>query len=91
LQCTIVSLKPYHRWSPLDKFLTWNAVMLNDIFPHVLLRGGCERCSARYGSPKQGTQDYFGFNYYTSNRVTFDLRKPESMFSNGFFTQKTPT
>jgi len=35
----------------------------------------------------RGTQDYFGFNYYTKNRVTFDLRRPETMFSNGFYAK----
>lgn len=35
----------------------------------------------------KGTQDFYGFNYYTRNQVTFDLRKPESMFSNGFYAK----
>jgi beta-glucosidase len=81
------SLKPYHRWSPIDWLLARNAsVMLNEIFPMVLLRGWVRTTLGTLRIPEaRGTQDYFGVNYYTSNLVTFDLRKLESMFSNAFY------
>jgi beta-glucosidase len=80
------SLKPYHRWSPIDRFLARNgSVMLNEVFPMVLARGWVRTTLGTLRIPEaRGTQDYFGFNYYTSNLITFDLRKPESMFSNAF-------
>jgi beta-glucosidase len=83
------SLKPYHRWSPIDRFLARNAsVMLNEIFPMVLLRGWVRTTLGTLQIPEaKGTQDYFGLNYYTSNLVTFDLRKAESMFSNAFYSK----
>lgn len=78
---------PHHSWSPLDRLLTKNAsTMLNNIFPMALSNGVIRSLLGSIRIPEaKGTQDYFGFNYYTRNRVTFDLRKPESMFSNGFF------
>ena len=78
---------PHHSWSPLDRLLTKNAsTMLNNIFPMAFSSGMIRSPLGTIQVPEaKGTQDYFGFNYYTRNRVTFDLRKPESMFSNGFF------
>jgi beta-glucosidase len=80
---------PHFSWSPLDRFLTRNANnMLNGIFPMALSRGVIRSLLGTIQIPEaKGTQDYFGFNYYTRNRVTFDLRKPETMFSNGFFAK----
>ncbi len=80
---------PHFRWSPLDRLLTQNASnMLNGIFPMALSKGVIRSVLGTIQVPEaKGTQDYFGFNYYTKNRVTFDLRKPESMFSNGFYAK----
>jgi len=74
---------PHHSWSPLDKLLTRNArVMLNEIIPMALSNGIMRSPLGTIRIPEaKGTQDYFGFNYYTKNHVTFDLRKPETMFS----------
>jgi len=78
------ALAPLHRWSPLDRLLTWNAsVILNNIFPMVLLHGVSRSSLGIIRIPEaKGTQDFYGFNYYTRNRVTFDLRHPETFFSN---------
>jgi beta-glucosidase len=80
---------PHFSWSPLDRFLTQNASnMLNGTFPMALSRGVIRSLLGTIRVPEaKGTQDYFGFNYYTRNRVTFDLRKPETMFSNGFYAK----
>jgi len=80
---------PHHKWSPLDRLLTKNASnMLNHIFPMALSNGIIRSVVGTIRIPEaKGTQDYFGFNYYTRNHVTFDLRKPESMFSSGFFAK----
>ena len=83
------AFRPHLRWSPLDRFLTQNASnMLNGIFPMALSRGVIRTLLGTIRIPEaKGTQDYFGFNYYTRNYVTFDLRKPESMFSNAFYAK----
>jgi beta-glucosidase len=32
-----------------------------------------------------GTQDFLGLNYYTVERCSFDLRRPDQLFTHGFF------
>ena len=78
---------PHYSWSPLDSFLTKNAsVMLNSIFPMAFSNGVIRSLLGTFRIPEaKGTQDYLGFNYYTRNRVTFDLRRPETMFTSAFF------
>jgi beta-glucosidase len=81
------SLRPHLPWSPLDRLLTKNADnLLNNIFPMALAIGKIRSVFGTVRIPEAiGAQDYYGFNYYTKNRITFDLRKPETMFSNGFY------
>ena len=78
---------PHYSWSPLDIFLTKNAsIMLNNIFPMAFSNGVIRSLLGTIRIPEaKGTQDYFGFNYYTRSRVTFDLRRPETMFTGAFF------
>lgn len=80
---------PHLSWSPLDRFLTNNAnTMLNNVFPMAFSQGVVRTLLGTLQVPEaKGTQDYFGFNYYTRNRVTFDFRKPESMFSHAFYAK----
>jgi len=81
------SFTPHHSWSPLDKLLTKNAdTLINKAFLITLAHGVMRTSLGTIRIPEaKGTQDYFGFNYYTRTRVTFDLRRPETFFSNGFF------
>ncbi|HET9590211.1 MAG TPA: family 1 glycosylhydrolase [Anaerolineales bacterium] len=83
------SFVPHLKWSPMDRLLTKNAgVMLNKIFPMALANGVVRTLLGTLRIPEaRGTQDYFGLNYYTRNYVTFDLRRPETMFSKGFFAK----
>jgi beta-glucosidase len=78
------SFKPHHRWSPLDHLLTKNAhVMINAVFPMALAHGVIRSALGTIRIPEaKGTQDFFGFNYYTKNQITFDLRRPVTMFTN---------
>jgi beta-glucosidase len=78
---------PHASWSPFDVLLTRNANhMLNNIFPMALSRGVVNSLLGSIRVPEaKGTQDYFGFNYYTRNRIAFDLRKPATMFSKAFY------
>jgi beta-glucosidase len=80
---------PHYAWSPVDKLLTKNVNnMLNNIFPSALASGVARSALGTLRLPEaKGTQDYFGFNYYTKNYVTLDLTRPETMFSNGFYAK----
>jgi len=83
------SFIPYRSWSPLDKLavnIAFNA--LNNGFPSALATGVMRSPLGSIKIPEaQGTQDYFGFNYYTRDYVTFDLRKPKTMFAHNFFAK----
>ncbi len=81
------SFKPYHRFSPLDKWVTAMAdTTVNKAFPSALTTG---RMRTPFGSIQipeaKDTQDYFGYNYYTRDYVTFDLRKPRTLFARNLF------
>lgn len=83
------SLAPHHPWSPLDRLLTKNAdTFINRAIPMTVATGVMRTTLGALRIPEaKGTQDYFGFNYYTRNRVMFDIRKPETLFSNAFFPE----
>ena len=78
------SVVPLHSWSPLDHLLTKNAFnFVNNGFPMALAKGYIRTVLGTIRVPEaKGTQDFFGFNYYSRNRITFDLRHPETFFSN---------
>ena len=80
------SFVPYRTWSPLDKLSTNIAfTSLNNGFPSALATGVMRSPLGSIKIPEaQGTQDYFGFNYYTRDYVTFDLRKPKTLFAHNF-------
>jgi beta-glucosidase len=78
---------PYHPWSPLDQWLA-SAIntALNFSFPFTLANGVMRSPIGSIKIPEaKGTQDYFGFNYYTSEFVTFDLRLPTTLFARHFY------
>ena len=83
------SFRAHHNWSPVDRILTQNAShILNGIFPMVLAKGVMRSVLGTAQIPEaKGTQDYFGFNYYTRNCVTFDLRKPSTLFIHHFYPE----
>jgi beta-glucosidase len=78
------SLVPHRAWSPLDKLLTKNAdTLVNKVFPTLLANGAIRTSLGAIHIPEaKGAQDYYGFNYYTKNLITFDIRHPETFFSN---------
>jgi beta-glucosidase len=81
------SFLPYRTWSPLDRLSTTIAFnSLNNGFPSALATGVMRSPLGSINIPEaKGTQDYFGFNYYTRDYVTFDLRKPKTLFAHNFF------
>ncbi|MBI5932690.1 MAG: glycoside hydrolase family 1 protein [Chloroflexi bacterium] len=83
------SFAPHHSWSPLDKFVTKNIFNgVNNGFPSALATGVMKSPLGNYQIPEaKGTQDYFGFNYYTRDYVTFDLAKLDTLFGRNFFRE----
>jgi beta-glucosidase len=81
------SVVPHRRWSPLDKFVANNFFGgINLGFPSALATGVMRSPIGSVRIPEaRGTQDYYGFNYYTREYVTFDLRKPGTLFGRNFY------
>jgi beta-glucosidase len=81
------SFVPYHAWSPLDKWVTRNIFNgMNNGFPSALATGVMRTPLGNTSIPvAKGTQDYFGFNYYTRDLVSFDLTKPATLFARNSF------
>ncbi len=81
------SIAPLHAWSPLDKFVAHNFFSaINLGFPSALAEGVMRSPIGSVRIPEaKGTQDYFGFNYYTREYVTFDLRKIKTLFGRNFY------
>jgi beta-glucosidase len=81
------SFLPYHAWSPLDRLVTKNIFNgVNNSFPSALATGVMKSPLGSVKIPEaRGAQDYFGFNYYTRDYVTFDLTKPATLFGRNFF------
>ncbi|MFH2104345.1 MAG: family 1 glycosylhydrolase [Chloroflexota bacterium] len=83
------SLVPYRGWSPLDKLVT--STLFNGInlpFPSALETGVMRSPLGSVRIPEaKGTQDYFGFNYYTRDFVTFDITRPATLFGRNFFAE----
>jgi beta-glucosidase len=81
------SIVPYHAWSPLDQWATrtiFNGINIG--FPSALAEGVMRSPIGSVRIPEaKGTQDYFGFNYYTREYATFDLRKPGTLFGRNFY------
>jgi beta-glucosidase len=81
------SIVPYHAWSPLDRIaanIFFNGLNLG--FASALATGVMRTPIGSIGLPEmKGTQDYFGFNYYTREYVTFDLHRPNTLFGRNFF------
>jgi beta-glucosidase len=81
------SIAPHHAWSPLDKWAANNFFSgINLGFASALADGVMKSPIGSVKIPEaKGTQDYFGFNYYTREYVAFDLTKPGTLFGHNFF------
>ncbi len=69
-------------WLPVDR---WTAgvynTLFNDLFPRTLKDGVFNAiCKKHRISDAVGTQDFVGLNYYSSDRVRFDLFAPGKIF-----------
>lgn len=79
-------MKPARKRNPLDRWVTGlRSSTFNDLFPKAIATGKMRFLGRTYSMPEvTGTQDYFGLNYYTAERVAFDIRRPNELFSRGF-------
>ncbi len=84
------SMAPRHSWSPLDQFVTHNSFnFANTSLVLALADGKLRTPLGSLRMPEaRGTQDYFGFNYYTRNDVAFDLRYPGRLFANIYYKKE---
>jgi beta-glucosidase len=78
-----MDFQPLHRSSPLDRFVTGNTVSAGvKAFPSAIATGVMNYPLGKVSIPEaKGTQDYFGFNYYSRQYVTFDLRSIKKGFA----------
>ncbi len=79
-----VPARPHSRWD------RWVARMLsrlfNDFFPYAAQTGVLLFPWGRRREPElQGTQDFVGVNYYTQDRVQFDVRAVDAFFARRFY------
>ena len=80
----------YHPANPRNPLDRWAAATrartVNDMFPRAFADGILRTPFGRTRIPQAaGTQDYFGLNYYTVERIAFDARRPGELFARGFY------
>ncbi len=83
------SMVPHRSWSPLDQIVTKIAFNgINLPFVSAMATGVMRSSLGNVRIPEaKGTQDFFGFNYYTRDHVTFDLRRPKLLFTRNFYPE----
>lgn len=60
--------------------------LFNDLFPRAFSTGVVHTLTSRVRVPEaKGTQDFLGVNYYTRDRVAFNLLKPGMLFGRRYF------
>jgi beta-glucosidase len=76
-------------WSPLDHLAAGlQSRIFNDLFPRTLQDGVMKFSYLRKRIPEaKGTQDFIGVNYYTIDRVAFNLREYQQLFGRRFYPE----
>ncbi len=80
-------MKPARPGNRLDRMVAaFRSRVFNELFP-LALHDGRLRLPLGRGRLQgvAGTQDFFGLNYYTTERVRFDPRATSTLFGRGFF------
>jgi beta-glucosidase len=77
-------------WFPLDHLAAGlQSRSFNDLFPYTLRDGVMKLALWRKRIPEaKGTQDFVGINYYTVDRVAFNLRNYQQLFARRFYPQE---
>jgi beta-glucosidase len=81
------SFQPAKSWFPPDSLAAWlQSSTFNDLFPRGLRDGVMGLPVLRKRIPEaKGTQDFIGINYYTKDRVSFNLLKYQQLFGRRFY------
>jgi beta-glucosidase len=79
--------QPAKSWFPPDSLAAWlQSRTFNDLFPRALRDGVMGLPIWRKRIPEaKGTQDFIGINYYTKDRVAFNLLKYQELFGRRFY------
>ncbi|MBN1665981.1 MAG: glycoside hydrolase family 1 protein [Anaerolineales bacterium] len=79
--------QPARRWLPTDRWISGVLdAAFNQVFPRAVRDGILQLGPTRRRIPQaKNTQDFFGLNYYTRERVAFNLLKPGELFSRRFY------
>jgi beta-glucosidase len=79
--------QPAKSWFPPDSLAAWlQSRTFNDLFPRALRDGVLGLPVGRKRIPEaKGTQDFIGINYYTKDRVSFNLLKYQELFGRRFY------
>jgi len=79
------------RWSPLDALMrSIRYTGINMAFPSAISTACCVRRSEHLRAEAKGTQDYFGLNYYSTDSISFNIRKAGNSSLIAAF-RRTPT
>jgi beta-glucosidase len=80
-----------HTANPLDEMVAGlQSRISNELFPRALHDGRLRFPLGRERAPQAAhTQDYIGVNYYSSDHVSFDLRRPGELFGRRFYPPGT--
>jgi beta-glucosidase len=90
----VVGFAHHHRYmvpkrssNPLDRLMrNIRSDAANMAFPTGIASGVMKTPLGNFNVPEaKGTQDFMGINYYTTEAVGFDLRKPSELFTSGEF------
>lgn len=73
--------------SPLDKWVAkTQSGIFNDLFPIAATKGVARFLNKKVMIPEAAnTQDFIGLNYYSRDRVSFDLTKPMNLFGRLYY------
>jgi beta-glucosidase len=80
-------MEPARQGNPIDRFLSnFRSKAFNHLFPRIVDQGTLRLFGRKVQLPEViNTQDFFGLNYFTSEKVKMDLRNPKEGFSKGFY------
>ena len=83
---------PARSGSPLDRWaLGMQSRFFNDYFPYALTNGKLRFPTRSTRIPEaKGTLDFLGIQYYTLERVAFNLLKPGELFGRRFYPPDAP-
>lgn len=78
-------MRPLRQWNPLDRWIaSLRSSIFNEAVPSACQSGEIRLPWKHIPLPEaKGTQDFFGLNYYTRERVAFDLTAVSELFGQG--------